>query len=788
MTQTLPPWFFFVPSVLGLQIGTFVLIADQRSLLNRLVFLTSLAVSLWNLENVWEMASLPPAAVFWVRLGGIFLPVLSLHVLTAWCGRTGRPFSAFLTLGYAWALLVVLSRPRILFSPTPANAPAGPVLPPYALTPGFLSYILYVLAVAALSAYLLQREFQAVRGQERVKVSLVASSALAAVLTAALGLFYHRGYPFHALNAATTLVYLASLAWAVVRYRFGNPSLALRTSAVYSLVLSVTTGLYVLTVLLLTGWLQAWQRWNPFVVAFFCVLTVGPLFYPLQGRLLALLRRFFPLPRDLYYEGLKHFLGEISVLSPLPNLASLIVSRLTTLFELPYICLLVEPATAPPFLVSTEAGWSQLATLPVFETQREWSLADLRRLSGLPLASVLPLAGRTRPMGLLAVGRHADGSPLTTEEREVLTALVRQAGVALENAELYAELVELKNHYQTVIQSTGNALLVVDPQGLVEEANQAAANLFGPAEGLVGQPVELATRQDVLKPLVAQAMAGKSPLTGRELALSGPEGVPIPCAVSVSPLLDPVTGECSGAVVTLADLSPIRAMERQVERAERLSALGQLTAGLAHELRNGLNKIAGYATMLADELSPSDPHRRLPLGILEDAANLENMLRRFLAFAREEKLSRSPVALPALLEKVLLALEPEFRTRHVRLVRQVDSSVPPVQGDAAQLAQAMTNVLLNAVEAMGYGGTLTVSLRRVPDGLELRVTDTGPGIPPDQQELVFNPFFTTKPEGTGLGLSITHRIITRHGGTVRLHSKPGRGTTVGLVLPLEPGA
>lgn len=785
----MPNWLFFIPSVLGFQIGSFVLLADRHSLLNRLVFLTSLAVSLWNLENVWELASLPPAGAFWVRLGGIFLPVLSLHVLLAWQGRPTRRLHAFLAVEYLWAGLLVATGPRLLFlAPSPATAPTGAGLLPYVLTPAFVSYTLYFLAAACVSARLLWGEFRQARGPERTKVALVAASSVAAILSAALGIFYHRGYPFHALNAVSTLIYLASLAWAVVRYRFGNPSLPLRTGAVYSLALSLVVGAYISLVVLLTSWLQARQNWDPLVVAFFCVLLAGPLFYPLQESLLGLLRRFFPLPRDLYYAGLKHFLQDANVLMPLPELSGYLVSRLTALFELSCAGLAVRPLRSPAFLayVATPGGFPALLPLQSNSARsREWGLAHLRQQTGLPFVTLVPLVGRTRQMGLLALGRHPDGSHLTPEEREVLGALLRQAGVALENAELYEELAAARNHCLTVIQSTANALVVVGPDGAVEDLNQAAVRLFGPLASLGGQPVEDATGVSGLDDLVRRAIEDRAPLAGQEISLPGPKGEPVPYAVNVSPLLDQSGEECSGAVVVLSDLSPIRTMERQVERAERLSALGQLTAGLAHELRNGLNKISGYAAMLADELPPADPRRRFPEGILEDAAELETMLQRFLAFAREEKLSVSTFSLPDLLDRVLLALQPELRTRRIKLVTRIDRSVSPIQGDQARLAQAFTNVLLNAVEAMGKGGTLTVGLQATPEGLEVRVSDTGPGIPRDQQELVFNPFFTTKPEGTGLGLSITHRIVTGHGGTLRLDSEPGRGTTVVLSLPGE---
>jgi PAS domain S-box-containing protein len=791
MHNSLPAWLFFIPSVLGLQIGLFVLVADRRTVLNQLIFLTSLAVSLWNLENVWEMTTLPAAAVAWLRLGGIFLPVLSLHVLIAWRGHARRTHSALLALGYAWAVVAVLTGPQLLVVPTPeVPVLSGPILPPYIFTPGFVAYAAYVCWALALSVRLLWEEHRSARRAERAKVVLVALASGAGIGSGALGLFFHAGFPFHTLNAISTLIYLGALAWVVVRYRFGNPSLLLRTSAIYSVALALVAGVYVGAVVLLSTWLQSWQKWDPLVVAFFCVLTVGPLFYPLQNGLTTLLGRFFPLPRDLYYEGLKRFLQELNVLAPLPDLAGFIVTRLASLFELSSAALLVQPATGPPFLqtVTTEAGWPELAICPLPDGgTRDWSLGYLRRHSELPLVTVLPLVGRSRTVGALALSRHPDGSPLTAEERDVLESLSRQAGIALESAALYSELVALKNHYLTVIQSTANALLIVDPAGRVEDANQAALSLFGPATALFGKPVGAATGQATLQAYAEQAIAAKAPLSGRELAVRRPAGEPAPFAVTVSPLPDPESGESSGAVITLADLSPIRAMERQVERAERLSAMGQLTAGLSHELRNGLNKITGYATMLADELPPDDLRRRFPEGILEDAGALELMLQRFLAFAREEKLTCTAVSLPELVERVLSALQPELRTRHIALATEVDTALPPVLGDRAQLSQALTNLVLNAVEAMGREGILTLRLRSSKTDVELQVADTGPGIPADRRELVFNPFYTTKPDGTGLGLSITHRIITRHGGTVELASQPGCGTTVTLRLPLTQG-
>ncbi|MGE5508515.1 MAG: ATP-binding protein [Chitinophagales bacterium] len=782
-----PAWLFFIPPVVGLQIGFFVLIADRRAPLNRLVFLTSLAVSFWNLENIWALAPLPPSAMLWFRLGGIFLPLLSLHVLVVWTGAQERLTNILLAAGYGWAALISLAGPPLFLMNE--GKEVGLQLPPYAFSPAFLAYTIYLVASLLLSTRILTRQFRRAGGQERTKVTLIAVSSGAAVLSAALGLVYHRGYFAHFLNAVTTMIYLSGLAWAVVRYRFGNPSLSLRTSAVHSVGLAIMTGLYVWAVVLIARWLKSNEQWDPLVVSFFCVLIAGPLFRPLQESMEGFLRRFFPLPRDVYYEGLKRFLPGINVLWPQRELAGFIVSHLATLFELQAVCLYVQPAQGAPFL--------QVATLegdgaPVFrslegEPRSERPgppIYDLRRLTQLPLVSIFPLAGRTRPFGHLATGRHPDGSSLTSEEREVLETLAYQAGIALENAELYAQLMAVKNHYLTVVQSSVNVILIVDSAGVVVDVNRTAERVLGPAETLLGRTVAECTGQPAVAAVVREVLATRKPVAGREVSLVKPGEEPRPYALNVSPFreADDALGE-SGALVAMYDLTPLRSMERQVERAERLAALGQLTAGLAHEIRNGLNKVAGYATILADELPPQSPLARFPRGILEDTAALEHLLGRFLSFAREEKLTRTTVALLPLLDRVLEALRPELKARNIHLVTDFAPATPPTFGDPAQLTQAVTNVVFNAVEAMEGGGTLAVSVRAAGDSILVSVKDTGPGIPEDQRELVFNPFFTTKAAGTGLGLSITHRIITRHGGAVHLDSRAGEGTTVVLQLP-----
>lgn len=757
-----PLWPVLVPSVLALQVGVFLLNTDCRATLNKLAFLACIAVAFWNLEGNRSSGLFPTSALYLVRLGGTFLPALCFHVLLLWSGQKRPLFFRFLTLAYGLAAFLAVLRPVVLST-------------------------IYSLMTGVFSLCLVVQQARTARGQERAGVLRVGLALTLALVftTSILGLSFRNGHPFSPLVTAACFSYLAVLALTVTPGRFTSFGLYLRSSVVHSLGMASLAGIYVGGILLIAHFLQAHLRWNTFLIILCCILIAGPLFYPLKESLETSIRRFFPLPRDLYYEGLKHFLQEVNIFLPLPDLAGVIAARLASFLNLAAVCLLVKPSGNPAFIrtATVTRDSMSLGILVVPGHQEDLDLARLRQYSGLPLTEVYQLTGRNRTVGLLAISRHRDRTPLSREEHEVLKALTYQAGVAIENSELYAELLSVKDYYHTVMQSTANAVLIVNSSGLVVDVNRAAENLFGPAESLIGQPIEVATGQEALSAFTSQVIKSGCAVTGKELRFSRQGEELLPYAVNISPLLEFGHSRSPGALVALSDLSTIRSMERQVQRAERLAALGRLTAGLAHEIRNGLNNIGGYATMLADTISSSDPRSRFTRGILEDVTALEGMLSRFLSFAREEKLTSGAILLSDLVEKVLEALQPELRAHHIRLRTEFDPAAPPIEGDPSQLSQAITNVTLNAVEAMEAGGTLMVGVQRTSSGVELRVTDTGQGIPPEKQELVFEPFYTTKPNGTGLGLSITHSIITRHGGTIRIDSVPGLGTTVRIALP-----
>ena len=231
--------------------------------------------------------------------------------------------------------------------------------------------------------------------------------------------------------------------------------------------------------------------------------------------------------------------------------------------------------------------------------------------------------------------------------------------------------------------------------------------------------------------------------------------------------------------------------QEEARRSERLAALGQLTAGLAHEIRNPLAVIKGSAETLTRRLESADPLTTEVAGYITSEVNrLNTVVTRFLNFARPLKLERTPTRIPPLLERAVMVAGERWPEAKIEVVRRYADGLPEMNVDPDLSEQAFVNLVLNAYEAMKEtGGKLTLSVVTARfdgrNGVEIDIEDTGPGVPPELREQIFNPFFTTKKEGVGLGLSLVSKIVDDHRGWLRLSSEPGKGACFRVFLPAE---
>jgi signal transduction histidine kinase len=225
--------------------------------------------------------------------------------------------------------------------------------------------------------------------------------------------------------------------------------------------------------------------------------------------------------------------------------------------------------------------------------------------------------------------------------------------------------------------------------------------------------------------------------------------------------------------------------EEQLRRADRLNALGQLSSGLAHEIRNPLGSIRGAAEILGDpEIDPAQ-RGEFSRVLIEETHRLDDVLKHFLDYTRSQK-SDGPARceLAVVVERILTLLDQKLQSSGVRAELDLPADLPPLALAEGPMQQVMLNLALNAIQAMGDGGTLRIAAERLPDGrVGVTVSDTGPGIDPAARGRIFDPFFTTKPSGTGLGLSIAHQIVTGYGGRIGVEDAEPSGARLRLDLP-----
>jgi two-component system NtrC family sensor kinase len=229
------------------------------------------------------------------------------------------------------------------------------------------------------------------------------------------------------------------------------------------------------------------------------------------------------------------------------------------------------------------------------------------------------------------------------------------------------------------------------------------------------------------------------------------------------------------------------AMQARVAQSERLASLGMLAAGVAHEVNNPLGGILALTGLTVEDMRDDDPNRENLEEVIRQTERCRDIVKGLLEFSRQSKSHTELVDLNKVLEDTLFVLSKQALFFNINLVQNLAPGLPRVMADGSQFQQVFMNILMNAVQAMGERGTLTIVTRRgTPDCIEVAISDTGQGIPPDQIDRIFDPFFTTKTsgKGTGLGLSIAYGIVTTHRGAISVRSEVGKGSTFTIRMPI----
>ena len=333
-------------------------------------------------------------------------------------------------------------------------------------------------------------------------------------------------------------------------------------------------------------------------------------------------------------------------------------------------------------------------------------------------------------------------------------------------------LQETRDYTRQVLASMAHGVLSIDIDGKVVSWNQQALSLLGTPAAAINH-FDLRTVFNFQETGIAQTIHHGVPVMNREIRYQRDKGEWLPLLLTVTPIQDE-SGSRSGAVVVIRDMSEIKRLEEQVQRTEKLAAVGRMAAGVAHEIRNPLSSIRGFAYLLGRGHAKETPEWEYADVMVREIDRINHVVTDLLNFSRPMTLEPESTMLPDLINHVVSLVSADANAHGIDIHVACQPDLPPMSLDSNQVTQALLNLMLNAVNAMETGGVLMVRafISHDREALEIQVEDNGPGIDQDDQEKIFEPFYTTRERGTGLGLAMVRKIAENHDGVVEVESPP----------------
>ena len=387
-----------------------------------------------------------------------------------------------------------------------------------------------------------------------------------------------------------------------------------------------------------------------------------------------------------------------------------------------------------------------------------------------------PLVAAGRPVGAVSLTSERTGAFGKTE-LTLVTAVLAQAAIALENARLVELLSSAKREWEKTVDAITQAICIIDAHGMVRRANRVFAELIQvPVTAIPGRPwlgLLPPAWSDPVARALAEPTATLVEIRAGERTLS----------FTAIPMAEP-----GSAVLVFEDQTERRRLQEQLIQSEKMSAIGQLIAGVAHDLNNPLASVVGFSDFLA-ELGDIPPQFAEPLQVIrQEAERAATIVKNLLSFARSQEGERKRQPIGSILESTLALLRNQLMANKVEATLEVEPGLPDVEVNGNQIKQVFVNLINNANQAIAAyapSGRIWVAAKPQRDGVAVSITDSGPGMTEEIAAHVFEPFFTTKGEGegTGLGLSICQGIVKEHGGRITLDTKPGVGATFTVELP-----
>lgn len=809
--------FLVLVSLLNFALGALVYSRNTSHWVNRSFALFAFSIAGWSITQVSRLAGSEPA-LFWARLAfvmaglSVFAMVLFFQMFpfrntlpTSW------PIRILGASACAFTLFSMLS-PWIVSSAT--RTATGRTL-----TYGSLydAFAVYVLCCVGYSVLTIIRNTRAARGAERHQLKYL---FVALLVPGAFAISTNLVVPLITGSSALSqygplfsVVMIAMIAHAIIRHRLMDVQLVIRQGVVYVCAIATAALMFFVLVEIFHQTIRRESESIPLLEALAFAVIVAIVFQPLKGWINTSFNRYLYRHTYDYQQTLREASRTLSTTLTLEPLVDYLAAVIEQTFQVEFVAVYVldQPgrtlgrhfyhatpgykASAPP---RSLAGHS--AILRYLSDERKPLVREeaahrsthhsivtaAGELASLGGDVAIPLLRDQSLAGLIAIGAKRSGDPFFGQDLDLLSTLTGQAAVAMQNAQLYQQVVLANEYVENILRTMDSGVVTVDAAGKVALCNSTAARLTG----LSRERLSTLDVDNLPLPLGSQlreTLADGHPRTQTETTLPNEGDRRIPLVCSTTALRDE-RGTVIGALIVFSDLSKIKALESEKRRAERLASFGSLVSGIAHEIKNPLVAIKTFAELLPERFSDIDFRDDFSKVVKTEIDRIDGLVGRLrgLATPTPDAVAATDIRDP--ISDTLALLRGQFEQTQTMVHRDLGASQALVAIDPTQVKQLFLNLLLNAVEAMTPGGQLSVAIVRLQrqgqSWIQVAVTDTGSGIPDAIRSKIFEPFFTTKPRGSGLGLAICHSIADAHKGTITVEkASEGSGTTILVEFP-----
>jgi PAS domain S-box-containing protein len=573
-----------------------------------------------------------------------------------------------------------------------------------------------------------------------------------------------------------------SFGYAIHRYRLMDVDIIFKRGVTYTLATASVIVLYA-TVVGFVGELGAGVEPVSFVMRLVAMIVAALLFTPIKDQFQIWLDKVFYRDRYDVRQTLIDFGRTLASEVDLENMLDRIVDRLGRALLVDRSAVFMEhpldpsrflPARVRGILIPEDADFSFLKS----STSRRYIFFENDFYN---LNYFIPCKVKDRVIAYIAVGRTKNGDYLTSEDLILVETVSDYVGIALENARLYRSLEQKASEYQSlkdfsenIIESINVGVVVEDVEGRIVGWNRALEALTGFSRSeTLGRLTEDIISADFLQRLNDNRHLYKQSWNG------------LIANFSATSLVDK-TGATRGTLIIIDNITDRIRLEDQLIQNEKLTSIGLLAAGIAHEVNTPLAVISSYSQMLRKEISPEDSRHRLLEKITKQTFRASEIVNSLLNFSRTSATEFTEIDIHQVIIETLSLLEHQFKTARIHVEHELRADFPMTYGNAGKLQQVFLNLFVNARDAMPSGGELRILTDASDSKIEILVQDTGVGISRENVKKIYDPFFTTKAagKGTGLGLAVSYGIIQEHSGNISVESKPGVGTSFRLELPL----